>query len=126
MRDYKPKVLDILPDNVYKQVLYIVRDYDRMKSECDDMLGASSPSMGEIHGSGIGDPTCSTAISRELMLDKVKIIDECLKDIPEEYRKHIFNNIRYHQKYPSWADRSTWSRNKSRFVYSVAKKLYLV
>ena len=66
------------------------------------------------------------AIRRETMLSTVRVIEKKKQMIPKEYRDGVWNNILFGTAYPDDADRSTYGRYKSKFVYSVARGLYLL
>lgn len=128
MRDYRRKKQTkyILPATVYHQVLWKIRDYSRMCAEVEDMIQSSGGE--ECYGrSNIpGDPVMRTVIRRERMMQSIDAVDYGLSQIPEVYRKGVWDNIVKHKAYPDYADRSTYGRYKSKFVYSVAEKLGLI
>ena len=59
-------------------------------------------------------------------MQSIDAVDYGLSQIPEVYRKGVWDNIVKHKAYPSYADRSTYGRYKSKFVYCVAEKLGLI
>lgn len=124
MRDYQRQKNNkyILPRAQYHRTLWLIRDYYRLKEEAEYMIRAS-PDLpdGMPHGTGRSDPTAEKAIKLSSLLDVVNLI-ECERDaIPEEYRHGVWDNVMYGTAYPRDADRSTYGRIKSRFVYGVAK-----
>ena len=60
MRDYQ-RTHDnpyILPEYLYKTVKFAIKDYDRVRSEYDDILyGSSSGATGVPRSAGVGQPT---------------------------------------------------------------------
>lgn len=113
----------VLPHNLYRQTLYAIRDYPRLKEEYEYLLqGQSAEIDGQPKGNHIGDPTAVTAVKAEMLHNQLKAVDDAKKVIPSEYIKGVWDNIVYGTPYPSDAGRSTYSRWKSRFVYEVAKK----
>ena len=125
-RDYQRKKSNpwILPANLYRQTLYAIRDYDRLKSEYEEEIRLICGVMdGQPRGTKIGDPTANTAIRLERIYSRIKAIEEAKKEIPEEYIKGGWQNILYAAPFPHDAGRATYSRYKSKFVYEVAKKL---
>lgn len=124
MRDYQRTKRNpwILPHNLYKQTLYAIRDYNRIKEEYEYILqGSSFDNDGQPRGINIGDPTATTAIKAEKLYNYLKAVDDAKKVIPSEYMKGIWDSIVYGSPYPEDADRSTYWRHKSRFIYEVAK-----
>ncbi len=117
----------ILPRNLYMATLYQIRDYYRMKQEAEAALTASpEPPDGQPRGTAIGNTVESAAIRREKYVLMVKIVDEALEEIPEEYRRGVWRNIMNGEPYPDDASRNTYGNHKSRFIYEVAKKIYLL
>ena len=126
MRDYQRQKNNkyILSRAVYHKTLWQIRDYYRLKEEAEGILHESSPvSDGMPRGTVIGDPVHSKAVRREEALHIIKIIEEEKAKIPEEYQKGVWDSIQYGSRYPLNANRSTYGRWKSFFVYHVAEKL---
>lgn len=68
MRDYQRMKNNkwILPTNLYRQTLYAIRDYERLKEEYEYMIQGRAVELdGLPHGSRVGDPTAETAIKIE-------------------------------------------------------------
>lgn len=127
MRDYqRKKTKYILPKAVYYTVLWKVRDYYRCKEMANDLIEEKKEVAGSGCSTQINDKVAKTAIRREALLKEVRIIEEALKEIPEEYRIAIWNNIQFRQPYPLNADRSTYGRYKSKFIFLVAQKFNLL
>lgn len=112
----------ILPHNLYRQTLYAIRDYNRIKEEYEYLIMGQPAEMdGQPKGTQTGDPTAAIAAKAERLHNQLRAIDDAKKVIPEEYLKGVWDNIMYDQPYPLDAGRATYSRHKSRFVYEVAK-----
>ena len=127
MNDYqRKKTKYILPKAVYHTALWKIRDYYRQKEIANDMIDERGSCSGWYSGARISDKVASTAIRRESFLKELKAIDDALKEIPEEYRSAVWNNIQFQQPYPLHADRSTYGRYKSRFIFLVAEKFNLI
>lgn len=125
MRDYQRHKNNkyILPRAVWHKTLWEIRDYYRMTEEADSLLTASPPSDGTGRKGSIGDPTFAKASKRERLLRHIDVIDEAKATIPDEYRKGVWDSVMYGTRYPDDADRRTYGRWKSRFVFAVAVKL---
>jgi len=126
MRDYQSKKNNPyeLPDTLYKRVLALVRDYERLKEEYHHVLESGpTPSTVKNHPKGtyIANPTERKALRLSLISGELKAIEQALVIVPHEYRDGILNNINYFIRYPDDADRSTYSRWKQRFLYHVAE-----
>ena len=114
----------ILPKPVYNMTVWQIRDYHRLKDKAESILESSAPpSDGMPRGTDIGNTVESKAMEREFILDKIKTIDASKLNIPQEYREGVWNNTVHQMPFPKDADRSTYGRYKSRFVYQVAKGL---
>ncbi len=117
----------VLPRNLYRQTLYAIRDYPRIKEEYEDLLQGSPADMdGQPKGNNVGDPTAVTAVKAEKLHNQIKAIDNAKKVIPPEYMQGVWNNILYSCPYPDDADRTTYWRHKSHFVYEVAKNRFFL
>lgn len=127
MRDYqRKKTKYILPKAVYYTVLWKIRDYYRLKEIAGDMIEEKKEIAGGLSGTTIHDKVAQTVIKRERLLKDINIIEDTLKEIPEEYRIAIWNNIQFRQPYPLYADRSTYGRYKSKFIFLAAQKFNLL
>lgn len=111
-----------LPHNVYMRILYIIKDYDRMKCEQNDII-LSSPGTYSGSKGQHGDPTANKALKITLMSRETDAIEMALVLIPKEYRQAVWQNVAYGDKYPAHADYTTYSRWRQRFIYYVAVKL---
>ena len=130
MRNYQRKKNNpyILPHNLYVRTVYIIKDYNRLKSEVEDVIDESPvPSDGQptarFNKSSV---TERKGIRIAEMATEVRAIDKALSAIPEYYRKPVFDNVLYGCKYPLGADVRTYQTYKQRFIYYVAKNLDFV
>ena len=97
-----------------------------MKEVLADMLEESpAPPDGQPKSSKTGDPVANMAARRERYGDYVRAIEKAKANIPEEYMLGVWHNILYGSPYPTDAGRATYTRWKSRYVYSVAQLLDL-
>lgn len=124
MRDYQRQKNNkyILPRAQYHRTLWLIRDYYRLKEEAEYGIQTTpDPPDGMPRGTAISDPTADKAIALGRLLDIIHLIERERDAIPEEYRRGVWENVMYGTAYPRDADRSTYGRIKSRFVYGVAK-----
>lgn len=129
MREYQRRKNNkyILPAAAYNLTVWTIRDYCRIKEEAEAILMESPPPPdGQPRGSGTGDEVASKAIRREEFLRKTAAIETALGNIPKEYRGGVWANIVKRKAFPLDADRSTYGRWKSRFIYEVAVRLGIV
>lgn len=106
MRDYQPNKNNPyrLPRTLYKRMLDIVRDYERMVSEMQNSSGA-----------------ILAELNREC-----KAVEQAIMIVPEEYRKGIMDNICCGAPYPYVAHRNTYSYWRTRMLNAVAKNLNIM
>ena len=130
MRNYQPKKNNpyLLPYNLYRRVLYTIRDYPRLCEEASirsDYLTAFTVD-GMPKATAHSSPTEFAAIHLSLITDEIRAIDKAIASIPKFYRKPVLENIISDKAYPVYgADRRTYGTYKQRFIYNVAKNLNL-
>lgn len=88
-------------------MLYIVRDYERLKS-----IATGNPSK-----------TVDEYKRRRNDIRAVVAIEKSIGKIPEFFREPVYNNIVSGDRYPPGADERTFRRYKQMFLYYVAKAL---
>lgn len=127
MRDYQRDSKYKLPRNVYLRTLYLIRDYDRLKQQYQDILDESpSPPDGQPSGSELSDVTANKAIRLESISRELKAIEQAALRIPDEYRTGVLNNVKYRVPYPEMAGYATWARYRSKFIENVAKNMQFI
>lgn len=95
----------VLPEPVYHQVLWIVRDMDRLISVSESESRAPDAIIARF---------------------RVSCYNEALCAIPEEYREGISKNIKQRGGgFSDFASPNTWRRWKQLFIYTLARKLDL-
>lgn len=126
MRDYQRQKNNkyILPRAQYHRTLWLIRDYYRIVEEVK-YIAESGPGVsdGMPKGNRTSDPTSDKAIRAGRMIDIINLIDDERSNMPEEYQRGVWENIMYGTAYPMDADRSTYGRVKSKFVYNIAKRM---
>lgn len=128
MRDYQRKVNNpyYLPKTLYRRVLSMIRDYDRQRAEINDILYGTPNVEVSVSGGMPGKPVENIAIRLSKYEGDIEAVEKSLEKIPEEYRKAVFDNIRYGERFPETASYRTWLRWRQRFIYFVAEKINLV
>ena len=108
--------------------IQLIRSYDYFKEAADDLLalGVGIQVDGQPKGTGVGDPTARTAEQRERYLDEVRVVDEALKAVPEEYRDIVLRWVKDGQPLDlipgsEYADRHTWQNHKRELITEVAR-----
>lgn len=125
MREYQRKRNNPyrLPHNLYMRALYMIRDYDRIKADRQEIYYASAVGDGMPRGNAITSVTENKAVRLARLGEECDAVEKALNHIPPEYRKGVFDNICYGAAYPITADYSTYSRWRQRFIYWVAANL---
>lgn len=117
----------LLPKTVYNRVLWVVRDYERLKSERQNILHSYDCDWNGLpRGGGVGNPTEDKALQLERFTADLEAIEQALLLVDEDMREGVLNNIYYRASYPHTPSLSTWIRRKQKFLYDVAKNLKLV
>lgn len=130
-RDYQRKINNKykLPRAIYHQTLWIIRDYERIKRQLENILNCSNSNSdinSYIQTNHVGNPVLNEVIKRDKYFNYVKIIEESLNVIPTEYQKGVWDNVTKYKAYPLDADRSTYGRYKSKFIHEVAERFDLI
>lgn len=116
-----------LPHPIRMQVIWLVRDYERMKNQYNELAEKSpGPPDGQPRGGSSRDIVQETAMKRIELAAKIEAVEEAYKTIPPEYRRGVWDNVLYRARYPSDAGTATYKRQRKRFLYLVAKKLFWV
>lgn len=111
-----------LPHNLYMRMLYLVRDYERIKSQRADILHSSPAHDGQPH-TGLGNPTENKGIKLAMLDNECSAVEKAIESIPEEYRKGVLRNIKDNERYPITASETTFRRYRYKLTYTLAKIL---
>lgn len=129
MRDYQPHKNNPywLERTVYNRVLAVVRDYDRMVRDYNEILHETAAGDGQPGSNTPGDPVARKAERLDRLWEDIRAVEMALIRIPPEYREGVLRNIQY----GGWpvdvpAHLNTWSKWRRRFLYLVAKSLHIV
>ncbi len=133
-REWQQKRLKeyVLPDAVYYQTIWAVRDLGRMEnriSEIDKEMktgfsGGSLVCEGK-RSNNVMRPTESRAVEKVVLEGRVKAIRNALSIVPESYRGFIMDNIVHRTRAKGYASK-IWKIWKQRFLYQVARNLSLI
>lgn len=130
MRDYQPHKNNPywLEPSLYKRVLYIVRDYSRMKKKYQEVLNSSPPPSDGLPKGGLpGNPVVAKAEKLDRLYFDLHAIEKALMKVPEDYRHGVMENV----ESGGWpvdkpAHYKTWLYWRKRFLYFVAENLKLL
>lgn len=123
---YQPSQDKWIPHNLYMRIIYIIRDYERLRIQRDDILEESpAPPDGMPRGTGTSDPVFQKTLKLEALSEEVKSIESAINAIPEEYRRGVLDNING-VRFPDYADLKTWKVWKRRLIYKVGENLKLL
>ena len=122
----------VMPDAVYYQSLWAVRDLNRMEHRLEEInndRGEREKSGSFVHEpeqkGTLWQPTEEQAMERVILEERIKAIHEALSIVPEIYRPYILSNIIL-KKSGSDFPNKFWKIWKQRFLYYVAKNLSLI
>ena len=79
----------------YQELLHYCRQYPEWKTEANSLLGIKAVKMdGQPHGSGKSDPVAMAAERRDRLLNKIKIVDDCAREVGGgEWYAAIIQNV---------------------------------
>ena len=79
----------------YRELMYFCRQYPTWRTEANSLLGIRAvKNDGLPHGSGKSDPVAVAAEKREELLEKIKIVDDCAREIGGgEWYAAIIQNV---------------------------------
>ena len=79
----------------YRELYYFCRQYPTWKTEANSLLGIRAIKMdGQPHGTGKSDPVAMAAERRDKLLAKIKILDDCAKDVGNgEWYAALIQNV---------------------------------
>lgn len=128
MRDYQREYKNPywMRNTLYYEILWIIRGYEDLKKEYNDRIEEGMSPGTESSGgktNQTGDPTGMKAIKLTVISEQIRAIEKARLVIPFQYMEGIWNNIQDGVPYPHDADRHTYGRWKSRYIWEVAKIL---
>lgn len=120
----------VMPDTVYYQCLWAVRDLERMEERLKELKreekACSSSLICERRGNSLlRRPTENRALERAILEERIAGIKDALSIVPESFRPFILSNIilKTAVKGPH---SKLWRIWKQRFLYEVAKNLSIM
>ena len=129
MRDYQPHKNNPywLEPTIYRRVLAIVRDYDRMVRDYNNIVHETATGDGQPRASTPGDPVERKAERMDRLWHDIRAIEMALIRIPPEYRQGVIKNVQGGElPVDVPAHRNTWSKWRGRFLFYTALELKLM
>lgn len=126
-REWQQKKLKkyVMPDAVYHQSLWAVRDLRRMEQRLDE-LGKDDGFAVHDHSQGLTDYTSVSHddLEREILEMRIQKIYDALELVPTEYRFYLLQNIIFRE--PGRTFPAEWRIWKQKFLFQVAKNLSMI
>lgn len=126
MRDYQRQRNNkyLLPNTVYHKTIWTIRDYYRVKESLNSLADTSAGiayDRDKVQTSDNPDTVFNAALRYGDAKHIIESIDTARANMPKEYQQGVWNNILFHTRFPIDADRSTYGRVKSKFIFDVAE-----
>ena len=133
MKDYQLKSIKSckLPEAVYRQALWAVKDLPRMKEklmELEEMLDCLPSAYVDTprKSSGtVSDQTAQLASRMANLAFRIQMIEGSLQAVPAVYRDGILGKLAYGIPYSDCFHENTWKRWQQVYLYQVAMELHL-
>lgn len=134
MNDYQQRRMTdyVLPQAVYRQALYAVKDLNRLKRKLTYLEESACLLEGreiKIVTTGKGKVTDFTAkIAVDLATLKMRIgaIEEAFLSVPAEYRGAIRDKLQFDVPYSEDHSINTWKKWQQVLIYHVADNLKII
>ena len=121
----------VLPDTVYYQSLWAVRDLYRMEERLEEINGEkgdrnkSGSVVRECSSRGsLWQPTEDNAMEKLILEERIAGIRNALSVVPEYYRGEVLENIIFKNPGNTYNNK-VWRQWKQRFLFHVSKNLSL-
>lgn len=120
----------VLPENVYRQALYAIKDLPRLKQRLQEEIDKSD-ALPEISyaiavGNSISDRVGNMATEQAYLAARIEQIESALLKLPEEYRKGVFEKLCYRKPYKRDHHINTWKKYQQMYVFYVANNLNIL
>lgn len=114
-----------------QEVIGFIAGYnDKVAMHRDKIEQGKSPSDidGLPHGTNTADQTYLKAVSAERLFDDIRIIEQCIRRIPEQYQRGVWRSIIPDETGKRWpfpkdAHINTYSHWRKVYIYYVDKEL---
>ena len=120
----------IMPNAVYYQSLWAVRDLERMEErleELEESKGGGTKSLVQESGKNYngGSSVENSAMEMAILQERVDAIYKALQIVPEMYRDTVIENIVLKDNMSIYPSRM-WKIWKQKFLFHVAKNLSMM
>ena len=125
----------VMPNAVYYQTLWAVRDLERMESRLKEL---TRQRMKQKNGSSLAnDPVQlyiryrqnttvdNQAMETAILTERVDAIHRAMREVPPRYRGVVINNIVHKSAVDIYED-SEWKLWKQKFLFMVARNLSIM
>lgn len=132
-REWQVKKLPeyVMPNAVYYQSLWAVRDLERMESRLKELksggvqrFGFQVKEPGRRYGAKRSNVEAN-ALEAAIIEERVEAINKALMDVPELYRETILDSVNQKEVEMIYSTK-LWKIWKQKFLYNVAKNLSLM
>ena len=96
MRIYHPDYTSFgISRERYKELLAFCRQYQEWKAEASSLLGVGAQKYSSMpHGTDVGDPVFKMVARREVLLDKIRLVEEVAEAVDGgKWRAALIQNI---------------------------------
>ena len=122
-----------LPQTVYKQAYYAVKDLDRLYSRRAELMERVA-SIGSVNYNFydqscamiVSDNTAGYGISLAVVDERIDAIERAFESIPLRYREGIKDKLVYEVPYAADSCKNTWKKWQQILIYYVAYNLNLI
>lgn len=135
MKDYQLRKLKpyLMPETVYKQAYWALRDLKRMKEELSrrmeerDMIAAGEKNLSNFaYGTGVvSDKTGNRAVEIAHLSSRILAIEAAFDEIPEKYRDGLWRKNVENSYFPGETHINTWKKWQQILIYHIAKNLQI-
>ena len=121
----------VMPDAVYYQSIWAVRDLERMEArfaeleEAENLIGGKSILSDRTNNFVLYRPTENFALEKAVLKSRIEGIRDALETVPPEFRSFILSNLIFKTSGKNYPDKN-WRYWKQRFLYAVAKNLSMI
>lgn len=135
MREYQQRSMKsyVLPEAVYRQALWAVKDLPRLKETLEKSLALEGtlPQTSLVAENNRGkdwadkDHTGRSAVERAMLSVKIQAIEDAFFQIPHKYREGIRLKLTEGKRYSDDFHGNTWKKWQQIYIFHAAKNLGL-
>ena len=114
----------VMPDTVYHQSLWAVRDLCRMEKRLAELDTGGSVVFDRGDGLSIYQGKTKEVVEREILQFRVEQIYDALDMVPPEFRVYLIQNIVFRKSGKGYPE--DWRIWKQKFLYQVAKNFSMI